>query len=130
MKRETKYPTIETMKRLKKDLKLKGDNEYTQDWEIEVADVEQLSEYIAYYNNSQLNENEKAALMRIILEAYNDYITIGNNYEEAIRGFLQEDYWIHEEAVKYYSDEEEEDPENWFAISPFVRSIKNCFNLL
>lgn len=121
---ETRYPTIETMNRLKQDLNLKGDHKYIQDWEIEVADVEQLSQYIDYYKNARLNKNEKATLMRIILEAYNECFAVKNNYEETIREFLQRDYLIHKEVIEYYSDEGEEDPDNWFYITPFVRSIK------
>ena len=43
---ELKYPSKDTIKRLTMELNLKGADEYTQDWEYEVANVNQLSDYI------------------------------------------------------------------------------------
>lgn len=45
-----KYPSKDTIKRLTKELNLKGTDEYTQDWEYEVANVNQLTDYIYLYN--------------------------------------------------------------------------------
>lgn len=87
---ELKYPSKETIKRLTTELRLEGADEYTQDWEYEVANVNQLPDYINFYRNSELNFNEKATLMRIILEAYNDYISLGNEedvYRKSIKKF-------------------------------------------
>ena len=71
------YPSQETIERLTTELNLKGTGEYTQDWEYEVADVNQLLNYIQFYKNGELNLNEKTTLMRIILEVYNDYVSLG-----------------------------------------------------
>ena len=46
---ELKYPSKDTIKRLTMELNLKGADEYTQDWEYEVANVYQLSDYIYLY---------------------------------------------------------------------------------
>ena len=72
--KEIKYPSGETIKKLTKELGLKKTSEFTQDWEYEVADANQLAAYIEYYQRNSLNINERATLMRIILESYNDYI--------------------------------------------------------
>ena len=126
MNRELLYPSRETIRKLTKDLKLKGATQYTQDWECEVADVNQLSKYIDYYKKKQLTLNEKTTLMRIILESYNDYIGMNHQedrYGEGIKAILENDYIIHEETIKFWSCENE-DLEDCYAITLFIRSIK------
>ena len=39
---ELKYPSKETIKRLTLELRLKDTDEYTQDWDYEVTNVNQL----------------------------------------------------------------------------------------
>ena len=70
------YPSKKTIERLTNDLKLKSVDDFTQDWECEVVDVAKISEYLSYYKMSTLNRNEKITLIRLILEAYNDYICL------------------------------------------------------
>lgn len=124
---ELKYPSKETIKRLTTELRLEGANKYTQDWEYEVANVNQLPDYINFYKNSKLNLNEKSTLMRIILEAYNDYIIQENHedvYRKSIKEFLKKDYFIHKDTILYWSCENE-DLDDCFAITPLIRQIKD-----
>ena len=124
--KELNYPSKETINKLTKDLKLEGADEFTQDWEYEVANVNQLAEYIEYYQSRSLNINEKTTLMRIILEAYNDYVVLENKedvYSEIIKEFLNSDYSIYEETIKYWACEGKE-LEDCFALTPFIRNIK------
>ena len=123
--KELKYPSSETINKLTKELKLEGADEFTQDWECEVANVNQLPEYIEYYQSKNLNINEKTTLMRIILEAYNDYVVLENEedvYGEVIKEFLKRDYSIYEETIKYWACEGEE-LDDCFAITPFIRNM-------
>ncbi len=127
MSKELKYPSKETITRLTKELQLKGADDFTQDWECEVANAEQLQSYIEYYQKEKLNVNEKTTLMRIILEAYNDLVTLHTQeciYQNKIKQLLKQDYSIHEETVRYWSCEGE-DLENCFAITAFARSISD-----
>ncbi|MBP3610798.1 MAG: hypothetical protein J6J42_10755 [Lachnospiraceae bacterium] len=126
MGKELRYPSKETINRLTNELKLIGTDKYTQDWEYEVANVERLQDYIEYYQKEDRNSNEKVALMRIMLEAYNDYVIMNPNeimYWNTIKQLLEQDFCIHSETIKYWSCEEEE-LENCFAITAFVRTIK------
>lgn len=126
MSRELKYASKETIIRLTNELHLEDVDEFTQDWECEVANIEQLHNYIEYYQKEKLNVNEKATLMRIILEAYNDFVTLNvqdSTYWNMIKQLLEYDYFIHEETIKYWSCEGE-DLENCFTITVYVRSIK------
>lgn len=126
MNDELKYPSRKTISKLTEELKLKGADKHTQDWEYEVANVNQLQEYIDYYKTRQLNLNEKATLMRIILEAYNDYMLdfSEDSYGEIIKVLLEDDYIIHEETIKYWACENDS-LDNCFYITPFIRLIRN-----
>mgnify|MGYP006990302603 CR=1 FL=1 len=60
--------------------------------------------------------------MRIILEAYNEYITLENyedTYRKSIELFLRKDYDIHKETIAYWSCGNE-DLTDCFAISSFM----------
>lgn len=126
MNREIKYPSEETIHKLTKDLKLKGATRFTQDWEIEVAQMVQLQSYIEYYQKENLNLNEKATLMRIILVAYDDFCTMNlqeDVYGEVIKRILIQDYSSHEETIRYWLCIGQ-DLEDCFAITAFIRKIK------
>ena len=120
------YPSQETIERLTTELNLKGTGEYTQDWEYEVADVNQLLNYIQFYKNGELNLNEKTTLMRIILEVYNDSVSLGGNedvYRKSIEEILRKDYFIHKATIIYWSCGNE-DLSDCFAISSFIRQFR------
>lgn len=127
--KELKYPSKETIHKLTKDLKLQGINKYTQDWEYEVANVNQLSDYLKYYQANNLNVNEKTTLMRIILEAYNEYILFEkqkdkkDTYGDKIEFLIKKDYSIFGEIIEYWSCSDEK-LEDCFAITPFIRNLQ------
>ncbi|ANY70803.1 hypothetical protein BBD42_17850 [Paenibacillus sp. BIHB 4019] len=73
-----------------------------------------------------LNLEEKFALMIIIVESYNDAIS-GNkaeeNIAELIKYHLIRDVNIHINTICYWAKLDEDDIENVFAITPFMREI-------
>lgn len=127
MNEEIKYPSRETIEKLTKELELTGVNEFSQDWECEVANADQLPEYIEFYTRNRLTKNEKSTLMRIIMEAYNDLInnTQGeDSIGEIIKNLLINDSNIHEENIKYWACENE-DLKDCFAITPMIRKVRD-----
>lgn len=132
MNEEIKYPSKETIEKLTKDLELTGADEFSQDWECEVANVDQLPELIKFYTKNKLNKNEKSTLMRIILEAYNDLINNTQGEDrvgEIIENLLINDSNIHEENIKYWSCENDS-LEDCFAITPLIRKVRDRINKL
>ncbi len=99
-----------------------------QDWEIELADLNRIEEFVLFYRNSSLNEEEKRALMSLVIASYDDYLNekhISNkNYENEIKELLKLDKPLFSELIDYWSLEGESDPENYFKITPFIRNIK------
>lgn len=123
---ELLYPTENTINKLTRELKLVGAHENTQDWEIEVADYKRLSKYIDYYNNNELSVNEKTTLVRIIMVAYDDYISCGGKgdtmYWTEIKNILKRDYNLHKDTIRYWTLWDE-DIEDGFAITAMVREL-------
>lgn len=127
LKNISKYPLSETIRKLTVELNLKGADKHTQDWELEVANASQLPQYIDYYKTKKQNVNEATTLMRIILEAYNDYLEMGfkeDTYGTEIKVLLENEYRFHEETIKTYACEND-DLEDCFAITPFIRTIRD-----
>ncbi len=110
-----------------KDLKLQSISKFSQDWEYEVADVSQLAEYLKYYQANNLNVNEKTTLMRIILQAYDEYIVFekqkDDKYGDKIEFLIKKDYSIFDDIIKYWSCGDQ-NLEDCFAITPFIRSLQ------
>lgn len=102
-------------------------DEFSQDWEYEVADSKRLEEFIEYYQNNDMDKDEKFTLMIIILESYNDigqYNILEKKLWCKIEKILMEDKFIHKPTIDYWSCSENENIEDCFYITPLMRSLK------
>ena len=68
--------TREAIEKLSRELKLPEPDEFSQDWQYEVADLTRLEEFVMFYLNNKLNKNEKFTLMSLILESANDCVQV------------------------------------------------------
>jgi hypothetical protein len=115
---------------LNKELKLitKGDE---QDWDLELADSGRIEEFILFYKSTLLDDNEKIALMALILASYDDYL---NNRSHSIViwnlicEILKPDKLIFGELIKYWSLENITDENDHFNITPYIREITSPFS--
>ena len=99
---------------------------HMQDWEIECADPNRLAEFVSCYDLHALTADEKFTLMALILGSYEEYHdTCGPDDKEweQIKDRLQAEKVIHCDHIDYYSCLETEDPEEWFPITPLIRSL-------
>jgi hypothetical protein len=121
-----KYVTREAIESLVKKLSLPKPGPFTQDWEYEVVDDTRINEFLSFYESSSLNEEEKFALMIIIISSIND-ATVKGDADESILGkakeLLLQDIAIHTNTILYWSLENE-DLDDCFAITPFIRCVK------
>ncbi|MGQ7887487.1 hypothetical protein [Paenibacillus violae] len=109
-----------------KKLSLPEPGPFTQDWEYEVADDTRINEFLSFYESSSLNEEEKFALMIIIIGSINDAIEKTDVDESLLRKakeLLLKDIVIHTNTILYWSLENQ-DLEDCFAITPFIRCVK------
>ncbi|MDQ0888777.1 hypothetical protein QFZ81_003865 [Paenibacillus sp. V4I9] len=126
MENYPKYVTREAIENLVEKLSLPKPGSFTQDWEYEVADDTRIDEFLSFYESSSLNEEEKFALMIIIIGSLNDAIEKGDVDESILRKakeLLLKDISIHTNTILYWSLENE-DLEDCFAITPFIRCVR------
>lgn len=73
-----KYVTREAIESLVNKLSLPKPGPFTQDWEYEVSDETRINEFLSSYENLSLNEEERFALMIVIIGSLNDAIEKGD----------------------------------------------------
>nr|WP_261764423.1 hypothetical protein [Paenibacillus xylanexedens] len=101
---------------------------FSQDWEYTSADASRLDEFITYYENHQLNDNEKFTLMIIMISSLDDYLsegkgTDGHKLWNRIKQNLRKDYELHIHTINYWA-QDESDLEDCFAVTPYVREMR------
>lgn len=116
-----------TLKKLSENLSLP----YTgteQDWELEMTDASRIDEFIDYYLTNALNEEEKYALISLIIASYDDVLSFGKiNADQnwlKIKAMLEKDRKLFADLIDYWKLEDETDDDNVFTITPLIRTIK------
>ncbi|OPH61830.1 hypothetical protein BC351_00900 [Paenibacillus ferrarius] len=120
------YITGATIKNLVKKLNLPALHPYSQDWELESADSSRVLEFINFYENQALNENEQFGLMALIISSYDDYLAIGNEPDlvwTKIRYNLLKEFLIHKNTILYWAVLDETEIDNCFAVTPLIREV-------
>ncbi len=101
--------------------------EFTQDWEYEVADSSRVEEFVSFYENEQLDGDEKFALMIIVISSFNDLLRekgMEIAIWERIKRNLVMDRHIHMNTILYWADIGGELEDSW-AIAPNMRAVLN-----
>ena len=118
--------TREAIEKLSRELKLPEPDEFSQDWQYEVADLTRLEEFAMFYLNNKLNKNEKFTLMSLILESANDRVqseSLNCKTWEQIAEILTYDIDINEQILEYWACDDDK-IEDCFYITPLIRKIK------
>ena len=132
---ETTVITDKAINRLSTLLGLLAALPNSQNWEAEVSKPIDLTRYIDCYETEELNSEEKFALMSLILYALEGAEKLGSTdlplSKDRIASIILADYTLHEPHIRYWSlpDEESDDPDSLFAISPFLREIYRIHGL-
>lgn len=99
-----------------------------QDWDIEMADSSRIDEFIKFYKDRSLCDNQKVALMSLILSSYDDFLN-NNNLEvdkrwNEIKSIIKSERLIFVDLVEYWSLSNEIVQDNFFRITPLLRKLK------
>jgi hypothetical protein len=121
------YVTRNVVYSLAEKLHLPEPGEFTQDWEYEVADSSRVDEFVSFYENGQLDGDEKFALMIIVISSFNDLLKekgMEVTIWERIKRNLVMNRHIHMNTILYWSDIEGELEDSW-EIAPNMREVLN-----
>ncbi|KYH06704.1 hypothetical protein A1704_23105 [Chryseobacterium cucumeris] len=119
-----RFVTRKSIDDLTKNLNLQYTLSDYQDWEFIVGKPEDIEEYINYYT-TEADEDNKFALMEIIIQATEDQ-TMENDflkYLKIVLKLLKENFRLHEYSVFYWSCFENENIEDCWKVSPYIREL-------
>ena len=120
-----RWPTAAAIKRINSLLSI-SENQYSQDWEFEISDPERLCEYLDAYEHKLYNDDEKFALMSVIIDAF-EYRGLDEETWSRIRQHLKTDFALHEYTIHYWCcmDAEDADLSECWNILPWMRELWN-----
>lgn len=119
-----RFVTRKSIEDLTKKLNLQYTLSDYQDWEFIVGKSEDIEEYINYYT-TEPDEDNKFALMEIIIQATEDQTTENDflKYLKIVINLLKENFHLHEYSVFYWSCFENENIEDCWKVSPSMREL-------
>jgi len=99
---------------------------HMQDWEIECADANRLGEFIDLYADGGLNDDDRFALMALIVSSFEDWLCEGGLEEmvvQRVRRHLMADFSLHEWTIHYWCLFDTPDEAGVFRATPLMREI-------
>ncbi|SDX05959.1 hypothetical protein [Paenibacillus sp. CF384] len=119
------FITKQAIESLSEKLRLPKLDPNYQDWEFEVADSRRVNELISFYESAVLDQDEKFALMSLIISSFDDAIREAREQHgtwDSIKKHLIRDMVLHKNTILYWSLLEEEF-EDYICITPYMRQI-------
>jgi hypothetical protein len=99
---------------------------HMQDWELVSADPHRLGEFLDLYERGGLSDDDRFALMALIVSSFDDWLQVDGADEaviQRVRRHLVADFGMHERTIHYWCLLEESDLGNVFHATPFMREI-------
>lgn len=97
-----------------------------QDWDIELSNYKRIGDFIQYYENSELNESTKVALMALIIASIEDYFDVYGILPREwhlIKKLIAHEKELLNPVIKYWALIDEKTRNNLFLITPFIREL-------
>lgn len=98
---------------------------FEQDWSIELANPNRITEFIETAYSNHFESSIKYALMELILASFNDRAWDENDkfLWNSIEILLNKDLNLYVDLLKYWAVEDEKEKDQFFRITPFVRDF-------
>ena len=97
-----------------------------QDWDIELADATRLDDFLNVLDHQHLSDDQKQALMALIIASYDDFLGLGQSafdpYRERIALHLQKNPLLYEDLLNYWALWGDDNSENLWNVTPFIRA--------
>jgi hypothetical protein len=119
-----RFPTAAAVDSLARRFGLPNDPSM-QDWPWEVADAARLDEFLAAYESGDLSDDERFALMEIILQSFEDLAAstgFDARWDRAL-DTIDRNVDLHAQSVWYWSVLGNDDREEQWLVTPHLRSI-------
>ena len=99
-----------------------------QDWEYTLANENYLPEYVKLYESDTTSALEKRVLGCFIIQSIENLLpkNVHDNEIHSYLSMLNKDNSIHKDEFIYWSLLEEQNPENWFYVTSFIRELNNA----
>lgn len=98
-----------------------------QDWDLEMANSDRVEEFLEFYKRRALSDEEKIAVMSLILASYDDFLNkndwVNDEKWEEIKGELKNDRELLVDLINYWSLDDNSAEECVFNITPLIREI-------
>ena len=123
-----KYLTSQSIASICSRFAITPPDEFSQDWELEYCDPERTGEWVAAYESATLDEDEKFALMALILSSLDEAIDDGQQIDALwirIAKLLSSDRHIHQHHIHYWCNwsAPEDEGNEGFGITHLIRSL-------
>ncbi len=101
-----------------------------QDWDLICSDNGRIKEFLSFYKTEDLNDDEKFALMTLIIASFDDLAEAGepldtNNLWHDCQYILTDECRLHIRTIHYWSLFEEKHATNYFALIEYIRPIRD-----
>jgi hypothetical protein len=98
-----------------------------QDWEWEVADPARVEEFIEAYEHRQMSDDERFTIMETIIQSCEEQPAALNGNPAWCRtlALLEANIHLHIYSVWYWSDLENDNGDDQWRVTPFLREILN-----
>ena len=107
-------------------------DQYSQDWEIEVADGRRLLEFVDAYSALSLDDDERFALMALIVASADDALEfhrLDGQLWNRVHDLLVADSPIHAHTIHYWCCPNAAGEDECFTLSPRMRDVwRAAFN--
>ena len=96
-----------------------------QDWEWEVADAERIEEFLSLYEAGGLGEDERFALVEILIQSFEDSSRDlpGDPAWKRLLALLERNLDVHRYSVWHWSAVESAAQEDMWRVSRFLRPL-------
>lgn len=120
-----RFPTAAAIERLDSILGFSSD-QYSQDWEIELADGTRLREFVELYHTGHLDNDERFTLMALIVASAHDAIdsqTLEADMWDRIHNLLVRDADLHAHTIHYWCCADATCENECFTLTPRMRAV-------